>query len=223
MDKITRNDAMKSGLTYYFTDKPCPHGHVCKRFVSTYGCAECTDAHKKTYRKDPEFRGREMAYKAAYREENRDAVNAYARWYWKNYPNAKDVSDRTRAKNADSIRDYNATYHAENSDRMNAKSRLYAKNNPAYFRAKNAERRARLKSGGSHTAQDVLGIMKMQKYLCAYCKSNISKKYHVDHINPLKLGGDNSRKNLQCLCPNCNHRKSAKDPIVWAQEIGLLL
>lgn len=34
-----------------------------------------------------------------------------------------------------------------------------------------------------------------------------------------------SRQDLNVVgsCPTCNMRKSAKDPIAWAQEIGLLL
>jgi hypothetical protein len=29
--------------------------------------------------------------------------------------------------------------------------------------------------------------------------------------------------NIQLLCPSCNCSKHAKDPIVWALELGLLI
>jgi 5-methylcytosine-specific restriction endonuclease McrA len=40
---------------------------------------------------------------------------------------------------------------------------------------------------------------------------------------PLARGGSNDRLNLQCLCPQCNLSKNAKDPIAWAREQGRLL
>lgn len=47
--------------------------------------------------------------------------------------------------------------------------------------------------------------------------------YHVDHIQPLALGGSNDKTNLQLLCPTCNTKKSAKHPIDFMQSRGLLL
>lgn len=46
---------------------------------------------------------------------------------------------------------------------------------------------------------------------------------HVDHIKALRRGGTNDRRNLQMLCQPCNNRKHAKDPIDYAQSLGLLL
>jgi len=40
---------------------------------------------------------------------------------------------------------------------------------------------------------------------------------------PLSRGGSNDKYNLQLLCPTCNLKKSAKDPIDFAQENGNLL
>ena len=38
---ITRTDARAQGIKFYFTGKPCPMGHVTRRFVSTCGCVDC--------------------------------------------------------------------------------------------------------------------------------------------------------------------------------------
>lgn len=223
MKVVTRKQALADGLIKYFTGKPCPNGHISERFVSTYSCVVCVDEHKKRYRKDPEFRERELQYKAKYREENRDKVNAYARWYWRNHPNAKSVDRRTKEKNKAYQVSYNADYWQKNKKRLSERFKKYSRENKDYFRAKCAERRALKMAGGSHTKEDIEEIMSMQGGKCAYCKSGISKKYHVDHIIPLSKGGSNQRSNLQCLCPSCNMRKSAKDPVDWAQEIGLLI
>lgn len=80
---------------------------------------------------------------------------------------------------------------------------------------------------GSHTGKDVQAIFQNQRGLCANCKKKLfksgAKKYHVDHVIPLAKGGSNWPSNLQCLCPTCNMRKGAKDPLDWAKENGRLL
>ena len=89
-----------------------------------------------------------------------------------------------------------------------------------------AQRRARKRdAGGSFTSVDVAAIFLRQRGLCAGhgCGVKLGSTYHRDHIKPLALGGDNSARNIQLLCPTCNHKKHAKDPIDWAQENGRLL
>lgn len=51
---------------------------------------------------------------------------------------------------------------------------------------------------------------------CAICKKPIvpGEKATVDHIYPRSKGGDNGRKNLQCVHSYCNMRKA--DLIPWA-------
>ncbi|MGL5935922.1 MAG: HNH endonuclease, partial [Cetobacterium sp.] len=36
-------------------------------------------------------------------------------------------------------------------------------------------------------------------------------------------GGAHCDSNVQLLCPTCNLRKAAKDPVVFMQEMGRLL
>jgi hypothetical protein len=37
----TRPEALLSGDMYYFSGKPCKHGHIAPRFTSTRACSEC--------------------------------------------------------------------------------------------------------------------------------------------------------------------------------------
>jgi 5-methylcytosine-specific restriction endonuclease McrA len=83
-------------------------------------------------------------------------------------------------------------------------------------------RARKLSAGGSHTVADVLNILASQKRRCVYCMTVLTK-YHVDHIEPISKGGSDDKYNLQILCPRCNRQKSAKPPIQFAQESGLLL
>jgi 5-methylcytosine-specific restriction endonuclease McrA len=66
-------------------------------------------------------------------------------------------------------------------------------------------------------------IGEYQRWKCVVCLVSIKKKYHLDHIVPLAKGGTHTRENVQLLCPSCNVRKSAKDPIEFMQSRGFLL
>lgn len=93
-----------------------------------------------------------------------------------------------------------------------------------YRIAKDARRRRCIEASPSHfTADDIEDLLKLQKNKCACCKKSLNGKYDVDHIQSLKKGGDNSRLNIQILCPRCNRKKSAKDPIQFMQEQGYLI
>ena len=56
----------------------------------------------------------------------------------------------------------------------------------------------------------VKSIGENQKWLCVYCRCNISNKYHVDHIIPLSKEGKHVPENIQLTCPSCNVKKSNK-------------
>jgi 5-methylcytosine-specific restriction endonuclease McrA len=79
------------------------------------------------------------------------------------------------------------------------------------------------KADGHHTPNEIKALLVKQKKRCIYCLESLVVGYHVDHIKPLSKGGGNGIGNIQLLCPTCNLRKHAKDPIKWANEIGLLL
>ncbi len=111
----------------------------------------------------------------------------------------------------------------------------WAAKNPEYFkewkrkngdkvRAHNSNRRAVKRLAiGTHTPADVAEILLMQGRKCACCRVSIKKKYHIDHIIPLSMGGRNDRRNLQILCAPCNLSKHALDPIDFMRSRGKLL
>lgn len=112
-----------------------------------------------------------------------------------------------------------------NSDELRAiaaaRTRTYRKNNPEKAR-EYASSRSRRKYGRLPNGT-VSKLMRSQKEKCVVCKKSLLDGYHVDHIVPLKLGGLHEPKNIQLLCPSCNVRKSAKDPVKFMQENGYLL
>jgi hypothetical protein len=47
---VNRADAKDSGLTHYFTGKPCKHGHIDQRQVCNWDCVECVRKRNKDWR-----------------------------------------------------------------------------------------------------------------------------------------------------------------------------
>lgn len=117
-----------------------------------------------------------------------------------------------------------AAYVAARREEKNAKNREWQRKNKDLSRAKSAKRRTlKAANGGHHTRDDIAAILKLQRKRCAVCKDHLDSAYEVDHIHPVAKGGSNDRSNLQILCPLCNRRKGAKDPLDFMQARGFLL
>ena len=116
-------------------------------------------------------------------------------------------------------------YYRANAERFRLLYRADYDANPDKFKARAAARRARkLGAKGRYTREDVRRLYFQQGGKCANlaCWKSIRRKYHIDHIIPLILGGSNWPNNLQLLCPGCNQAKSAKPPEEWEKENGTL-
>lgn len=71
MGIISRTQAKEQGLTYYFTGKECPSGHLSERFVSNFGCVLCVNE---------QYRKRFSRYPEKYRESCRNWYNKTKEW-----------------------------------------------------------------------------------------------------------------------------------------------
>lgn len=84
-------------------------------------------------------------------------------------------------------------------------------------------RRARKRlAGGKFTREQIADLYSKQRGCCAWCGLKLGDVYHRDHRVSLSAGGSNDISNMEILCPTCNLRKGAKDPISWANEMGRL-
>jgi hypothetical protein len=220
---ITYSEGKAAGLLHYFTGRPCKHGHISKRKVSDRSCTECCrlranvyywNAPEKNHANCARYRASNpekiKADKAAYRAQHRDKEKATQAAY--------------RARTTEKRKAQAAVWYAKNEDKRKATRKEWVKNNYERVLTTNRNRHAKKKAAeGYHTKEDVLRILDAQKNKCACCKTKVSKKYHVDHIQPLAKGGSNWPSNLQILCPSCNSGKCARDPIEFMQSRGMLL
>jgi len=170
-------------------------------------CRDCTNLmerikwklHPEKYREKAKIR----------RSSRRDAVNSRQRKYY--------------SLNKGSIRKSQVKYEKKDPTRWSEARKKWKKENPIKQKAYRHKRRAAKSLGENFTNLDVERILKLQKGKCAYCRTLIKSRYHIDHIIPLSVGGSNSKKNIQGLCPSCNLQKHAKDPILFMQSRGYLL
>ena len=198
-----RSVAKAAGEKYYTPKKACINGHTCQRKTSNGSCPECNllqgrkDSHRNREKRSQRFK-----------EKYRDPV----------------FSEKMRAKHREWLKnnkDKIFEYEQANADRRRELDRLRRQNDPEKYRAIVRNRRALRRSApGTHTKQDILDLYKAQCGRCVYCRKRLRKVYHVDHRQPLARGGSNDKSNLQILCPTCNVRKSARDPIEFEKSIG---
>jgi 5-methylcytosine-specific restriction endonuclease McrA len=195
---ISRKEALAIGARFYFTGKPCPKGHVCERYAGASNarkCVTCVKEKKKKSGRDRYLRNKEKWKKRA--EE----------WHKKNHEKARESCARWRKNNPEEFLD---------------SCRKWRRNNKEKVASDKAKRRG---ASGSFSAEDISDLMRNQHGRCAMpnCRKKLNDDFQIDHITPIKRGGSNRRNNLQLLCPTCNRKKGARDPLEYARSLDLLL
>ena len=210
-------------MKFYATGKPCAHGHISERYVSSGNCKTCRDAY--TSPNDHENREHIKARKAAWKRANPERVHAsYVAWRAANADRERAAQRAWRAANKDRFDEHTKAWRANNPEKVRIMNANYHANNKEMRKVNSHRRRARLQAAeGSHDANDIKKIYTAQKGKCACCRKMVGDDYHVDHITPLSRGGSNWPDNIQILCAPCNLSKGAKDPIQFMQSIGRLL
>lgn len=186
-------------------------------------CKEC----QRKY--DMENKERNSARTRAHYKANPEKYAANFRAWRKANPERKAELGRSWAKdNPEKVAASCQAWREANKERKAALGRAWREANPEKCGAHNQNRRAlKASAAGSHTASDIRAIFDSQRGLCASCEIKLfkdgSKKYHIDHIQPLSKGGSNDKYNIQILCQFCNLSKHNKEPAVWAAKNGKLL
>ena len=138
-------------------------------------------------------------------------------------PEQQAVKNGWRARNVEKAREMRRAGVQRNKAKEIAWNEAWRTKNIEKKRSYTRNYRAKLRDGGTHTADDIAEIYKLQRGKCAYCRRDLKDGYHVDHILAVANGGSNTRDNLQLTCGWCNQSKGAADAIVFARRVGLLV
>lgn len=165
------------------------------------------------------------ARRAAYRDRTRDAkAAADAAYYANNRERLLLKNAAYRHAHREQFAAYSRTHWEKNKDQRRAYVAEWYRNNPDARLRSTHRRRARIKGGGDLSRGVRAKLLKLQRGKCANCRVSLRRAgSQLDHIMPLARGGKNDDGNVQLLCPTCNNRKRASDPIDWARRNGRLL
>lgn len=182
---------------------------VCKKAIGAAYYAKNREAHMKKTN--------------AWRDAHPEAVKAIrAAAHARDPEKARARQAAWRAANPDKVRQYSAMAYAR-ADKQKRKSIIaeWHKKNPRARGIHEHNRRAR--ASGKLSPDLPQKLFALQKGKCACCKRPLGKDYHLDHILPLALGGENVDSNMQLLRALCNMQKHKKHPVDFMQQRGYLL
>lgn len=215
----TRKSAMEAGGRFYFTGIPCQNGHISRRYVSTHQCLGCHKEIQDRLKEETKERRKSRPL-----SERKAARAAGEKTYSTGNPCKNGhIADRLTSNGSCSECSRikaNKFYKDPNNKK---KIKQYRKSSAEIYRVHSRNRKANRNGNPNiHSKEDIASILSDQNGKCAYCKKSL-KKWHVDHIQPLSKGGDNSRSNLQITCQTCNLKKGSLDPLVFARRLGMLI
>jgi 5-methylcytosine-specific restriction endonuclease McrA len=147
-------------------------------------------------------------------------------WKRNNREKAINSQKKYRAENPEKIRAYRRTYRSLHPGKYNGDSKKWRQANPEGYREHNrrSERRRRARradNGYSFYTTDQI----LEKYgaICYICEEPIDlsaprkaglpgweKGLHIDHINPIYYGGEDSLDNVAPTHAKCNLTKATK-------------
>lgn len=195
----TRAEAKASGSKWYFTGKPCKHGHVAKRSTIDGCCVECRKIKIDKWReKNPE---KVQAMKDNWLAANKERLIEYRKQYHaNNRTRSNEYSKARRAKNPGEAAVLAKQYREENPEKVKeSQKRTYEKKQSTpKGRLENSIRAGvydEIKKGSKRGRKtfDLLGYTVDQlkdhiesRFLPGMDWDNYGKYgWHIDHIIPL--------------------------------------
>lgn len=185
MEKISCAQAIKLGLSRYFTGRPCKRGHIAERRVSGRCCVICSSEIAMKWAKENPDRTKEIV--TGWNRKNKEKESARAREWRKNNP---DTYKRMVAK-----------WRKNNSLKYKAYMAMTANN----------RRTSKIQRTPTWLTEDDMFLISEAYELAALRTQMFGFSWHVDHIIPLRgktVSGLHVPWNLQVIPGAENMRKS---------------
>ncbi len=216
----SRKLAIQAGSSSYFTGSPCKRGHLSKRYARNGECVTCAIARASAWQKDnPERHGVFVSRWAANNPDTVEASQVKYREVHRVELNA--AANERRLADPELFRRRCREWYARNQTEEVQRVLRYQKANPDKVNSIVNTRRARKSAaGGFYVVEDIVAILDRQERVCVGCPTDISDRYHVDHVHPLSRGGTNWPENLQLLCQPCNSQKTTLTMEEWLSRRG---
>lgn len=116
-------------------------------------------------------------------------------------------------------RQYDHDYYLAHRERKIQQAKEWNHNHPEEYRAISrrgaAKRIARLRGGGSYTAEQLSACLDFFGHCCAYSGEPLEPGYHLDHVVPVSKGGTSNISNLVPSNSRPNHCKYTHDWEQW--------
>lgn len=177
MEVVGRTEAMRLGLTRYFTGKPCKRGHIAERTCSSAICLECGRE-----------KAREPSFKQKCKEYNESRVEYRKQRYLEKREEILEKQKKYVEKNWDVISEKRAAMRktAEYKEMM----RQWREKNKFSIYQRNSERRAaKLRGCPKWLTKEDKRVISSIYEMAARLSECLGIKHHVDHIIPLQGEG----------------------------------
>jgi hypothetical protein len=176
---MTRAEAKAQGLKRYFTGKPCPHGHISERHVSSMGCLACNaERVKLPYQNDPDVHAKQAKYRRT--PKRRAYMAEYNRQYSQDPGNRAKINERRRTPEfrAKQLEYERQQYQSDPNYRLacNLRSRVYGA-------LKTGVKSARTMELIGCTIEQLWDHLEHQ-FQPGMTRENMGSVWHHDHIKP---------------------------------------
>lgn len=237
MEIITRAEAIERGLPRYITGKPCKHGHIAERFVSSRNCCECSYSRVKTSRDlQPEKwrnyaaasydanREKELERWRRYSAREREAIRARGRKrYQADAESLRAAVALYRASNPEKVQSQAARYRRANAVKLRERTNLWRAENREMVAANNLKRRAmRMDRTPPWFGELDAFIWKEAAHLARLREASTGFKWQADHMIPLAardVSGLHTWNNCQVIPASLNQLKNNRliftEPCEW--------
>ena len=218
----SRKLALSQGQTFYYSEKPCPRGHIAKRQTSNAFCTACPRPKRKRRAEGMHYmpcmpcaRGH-LAPRFSSTGQCTACLKEWKKlWRASNPDKAKAEIQRWREKNKERIADAYREWRLQNLDFNIKRCQQWREDNPEKHLASKSRRRAlELNAEGAWAGSDIGDMRSRQGNRCYWCCVSLKGiPTEVDHVIPLSAGGSNWPENLCLACRPCNRLKNQRMPL----------